>query len=306
MNKRLRILHLEDEPDFSSLVSALLDSEGLDAEIVLVTNFKSFKEALEKDSFDIILADYTLPTCNGLQALEVAREKHPEVPFVLLSGAIGEHAAIDFLRSGANDYVMKSYLERLVPAIRRAVQEAQEHSQLQHAEAEASEGEMKYCIIFETSPVCMWVSDRLTGGFLDVNPAAIRRYGFTKLEFLSMTDADISSPPELAKLRQYQSDVANEGNAPADKATILCQHRTKEGTRIDVEITCSRLFFNGRNAILTMAQEISGPSQAAEALKPTEKPLAGQQRAGRRPVKKAAARKAPGKKSPRAGRRAGR
>lgn len=137
MNKPLRILHLEDQPDFSTLVSAILERDGLNAKKVLVTDFAKFTAALENDSFDIIIADYMLPTCNGLQALELAKAKRPEIPFVLLSGAIGEHAAIDILRSGANDYVLKSGLERLVPAIRRAVQEAEEREIRQAAEKES-------------------------------------------------------------------------------------------------------------------------------------------------------------------------
>src|SRR5580765_6312574 len=126
MNKPLRVLHLEDQPDFSTLVSAILEKEGLDANKTLVTDFDKFNAALETDAFDIILADYSLPTCNGKQALQAARERVPHIPFLLLSGAIGEHAAVDILQSGATDYVLKNSLERLVPAIRRAVQESRE------------------------------------------------------------------------------------------------------------------------------------------------------------------------------------
>src|SRR5262245_14094143 len=99
MNKPLRVLHLEDQPDFSTLVTAILEREGLPAHKVLVTDFEKFINALENDSFDLILADYSLPTCNGKQALQAARERVPDVPFLLLSGAIGEHAAVDILQS---------------------------------------------------------------------------------------------------------------------------------------------------------------------------------------------------------------
>src|SRR5262249_48945953 len=137
MDKQLRILHLEDQPDFSALVSALLEKEGLSAKLELVTDFAGFTAALEKPAYDVIIADYSLPTCNGMQALLAAQQKRPAVPFLLLSGAIGEHAAVDILRSGATDYVLKSGLERLVPAIRRAVQEVRERDQRRHAESDA-------------------------------------------------------------------------------------------------------------------------------------------------------------------------
>src|SRR5690348_12201111 len=111
MNKPLRVLHLEDEPDFAALVSAILEKEALDAKIHAVTDFSSFITALDTMSFDIVLGDFMLPSCNGAQALEVVRQKRPEIPFILLSGAIGEHAAIEILRGGATDYVLKSRME---------------------------------------------------------------------------------------------------------------------------------------------------------------------------------------------------
>src|ERR1044072_1479731 len=103
MEKPLRILHLEDDPDFVSLVSDMLKEEGLPAEMISTQNFPDFVAALQDNSFDLILADYSLPTCNGLQALSLVREKDPHTPFVLISGTIGEQAAIECLRCGATD-----------------------------------------------------------------------------------------------------------------------------------------------------------------------------------------------------------
>jgi PAS domain-containing protein len=187
---------------------------------VPVTNFTSYRTALDNDSFDLILADYSLPTCNGIQALQVARKKCPEVPFVLLSGAIGEHAAIDILRSGATDYVLKSGLERLVPAIQRAVQEASERNQRRHAESDARQSERQYRLIFDGSPVPMWVTHLATGAFLEVNEAAIRHYGYSREEFAGLTTNDIGLPDEAGKLSAYLDDV-NARNRPAS-GTPVC------------------------------------------------------------------------------------
>src|SRR6266705_2124138 len=103
MNKPLRILHLEDDPDYSDLVRSLLQQEGLAAELVLASNRADFESALSLERFDIILADYLLPTYNGIEALNLAREKCPQTPFLLVSGTIGEQAAIESLRNGATD-----------------------------------------------------------------------------------------------------------------------------------------------------------------------------------------------------------
>jgi DNA-binding NtrC family response regulator len=132
----LRILHLEDDPDYVGLVRAMLEKERLRVEIVHVDNQADFIAALDKTTFDIILADYSLPTCTGMQALQTARQKSPDTPFLLLSGVIGEQAAIESLKCGATDYVLKSWPERLVPAVNRAA-EAQV-AQRKRAEAEPS------------------------------------------------------------------------------------------------------------------------------------------------------------------------
>ena len=151
MEKPLRILHLEDDPDFVSLVSDMLKEEGLPAEMTPTHTFKDFISALDEKAFDLILADYSLPTCNGLQALQVVREKDPNTPFVLISGTIGEHAAIECLRCGATDYVLKNKLERLAPTVRRAVQEAAEREHRRRAEAELIRREKYFRTLTEHS-----------------------------------------------------------------------------------------------------------------------------------------------------------
>lgn len=278
MNKPLRVLHLEDEPDFSTLISVLMEREGLQTETVLATDFKSFTDALEKSKFDVIIADYMLPTCNGLQALQVAREKCPEVPFLLLSGAIGEHAAIEFLRGGATDYVLKSGLERLVPAIRRAVQEAEDRLQRINAEAEVRAGKNQYQLIFDGSPVPMWVSDMKTGAFLEVNEAATRHYGFSREEFLAQTIRDICSPEEATRLEAYLANQAGERSGPGIGQAGLWQHRCRDRKFIDVEITWSIILFNGQEALLTMANDVTGARRTSDALRKSETSLAAAQR----------------------------
>src|SRR5689334_10701483 len=101
MNERIRILHLEDERDFSDLVRSLLQQEGVEAEIAVAGNKAEFELAIDQGDYDVVLADYLLPDYNGLQALERVRERDPEVPFLLLSGTIGEEASIASLKSGA-------------------------------------------------------------------------------------------------------------------------------------------------------------------------------------------------------------
>jgi signal transduction histidine kinase len=131
-----RILYLEDDRNDVELVRAKLDDEGLDCNMISVETQADFVAALNDAGFDVILADYRLPSFDGLTALSIAREKAPNVPFIFVSGSMGEELAIDTLKRGATDYVLKQRLSRLGPAIRRALEEAKEHLERRKAEEE--------------------------------------------------------------------------------------------------------------------------------------------------------------------------
>ena len=124
----LKILHLEDNKLDVQLIGDLLKTEEIDAMVRWARNAAQFKAALE-EPHDIILSDYTLPGFNGLAALEAAKTKAPGCPFIFVSGTLGEEAAIEALKQGATDYVLKDRPGRLGLAIRRALKEAQENAQ---------------------------------------------------------------------------------------------------------------------------------------------------------------------------------
>jgi PAS domain S-box-containing protein len=126
VNETWRILHLEDEPDYSDFVREILAQAGIASEIVTVSTKAEFEAACETGTFGLILADYSLPGYNGLTALAHARQACPDVPVILLSGTIGEAAAIEGFRAGASDYVLKQWPERLAPAVQRAVLEVRQ------------------------------------------------------------------------------------------------------------------------------------------------------------------------------------
>ena len=126
MEKPLIILHLEDDPRDALLVQETLRENDVEAEIECVSTREGFVSALERGDADIILSDYSLPQFDGLAALEIARGLAPDTPFILISGTIGEDAAVESLRSGATDYLLKTRLHRLAPAVRRAVEEHEE------------------------------------------------------------------------------------------------------------------------------------------------------------------------------------
>jgi PAS domain S-box-containing protein len=124
VNSLLRILHLEDDPRDAELVEATLKAEGVVCQVTRVETEPEFCAALEQDGFHLICADYTLPSFDGISALKIAAEKRPDAPFIFLSGTLDEEVAIETLKMGATDYVFKTRLSRLVPAVQRALRES--------------------------------------------------------------------------------------------------------------------------------------------------------------------------------------
>ena len=123
----LRVLMLEDEPADAELQLAALADAGFDCAPTLAADRAAFESAFVPGRFDLVLADYRLPDYTGLEALEHVRRRDALVPFVLVSGALGEERAVEALRSGATDYVLKDGLARLASAVRRALEERREH-----------------------------------------------------------------------------------------------------------------------------------------------------------------------------------
>ena len=119
--KRLKILHLEDSPTDALLVREMLRAECVDCELVLVSEPDEFERELAKGDVDVVISDYSLPHYCGTEALQRTRALGPETPFIFVSGSIGEERAVEAVRMGATDYVMKEHLRRLGLAVRRAV-----------------------------------------------------------------------------------------------------------------------------------------------------------------------------------------
>jgi signal transduction histidine kinase len=131
----IRLLHLEDDLRDRELIAEMLRSEHVDCTIVTVDSREAFERALTTPP-DLILADYSLPGFDGTAALDIALTRCPDVPFVFVSGSIGEQRAVERLKNGATDYVLKDHLEKLPTAVRRAIAEAENRRQRAHAEAE--------------------------------------------------------------------------------------------------------------------------------------------------------------------------
>ncbi|MFV3077065.1 response regulator [Niveispirillum fermenti] len=170
MPDAIHILHLEDSPLDCELVGAHLRKAGLECEITRVETREAFTDALGTTRFDLVLADFVLPGFDGLSALQIAQDRAPDTPFIFLSGKMGEELAVEALRHGARDYVLKERLVRLAAAVNRAIDEARILVERQQAEA-------KFRALAESMPQLVWSAqpqgavDYLNGNWHDYTGA---------------------------------------------------------------------------------------------------------------------------------------
>src|SRR5580693_4249733 len=134
MKAPLRILYLEDDPRDAELVQGTLEAGGIDCDFTRVETQTELVAALQQGGFDLVLADYTLPSFDGLSALKIAQQGWPQLPFIFVSGTLDEEVAIESLKIGATDYVFKTRLARIVPSVQRALREAEERTERRRAQ----------------------------------------------------------------------------------------------------------------------------------------------------------------------------
>jgi signal transduction histidine kinase len=211
MKTPVRLLHLEDDPADAQLILSALQHAGLPCEVIRVAGSRDYSAALEQGKFDLILADYQLPGFDGLAALAMARERRADVPFLFVSGFIGEEVALHSLKTGATDYVFKHNLARLAPAIRRALQEAREHREREQAEAALQEREAVLRSFYDAAPFMMGIVEPLPDDLLHLsaNAASAKFLGTTPDAMRRCRSSDLGIPLEvisgwLEHLRQAQ------------------------------------------------------------------------------------------------------
>ncbi|TBR58306.1 hybrid sensor histidine kinase/response regulator [Westiellopsis prolifica IICB1] len=220
-NIMMRILLLEDSWADAELIGAALAKSKINCELVRVETRADFIEALKTETLDLILADYALPSFDGFSALELVRAICPEVPFIIISGILGEERAIETLKSGATDYVLKQRLERLVPAVERALREAEERKLLKQAEAELRKSEELFRTSVETILDCFGIYSAIrdtSGKIIDfridyVNAAACENHQFTQEEQLGKRLCELMPIHQTSGLFTEYSRVVETGES---------------------------------------------------------------------------------------------
>lgn len=233
-------MHLEDLTADAEIVDRVLRKAKFQFEKRVVVDKPDFIRALREFQPDIILSDHSLPAFNSLEALRITREERIPAPFILVTATVSEEYAVNVIKEGASDYILKDRLERLPNAVQNALDKRNMEMARRQADEALRSSEQKYKLLFEANPMPMWMFSIQNLRIIDVNEAATLHYGYTKEEFLSMTAGNLwdDAHPGI-----YRSGI--------------WKQKKKDGTLIDVEVIAHDLLHEQEPVILILAIDIT-------------------------------------------------
>jgi PAS domain S-box-containing protein len=266
MDDSIHILHLEDDAADAELVQAVLESAGMTCQVARVQTHDEFGQAVRQGGHDVILADYSLPTYDGVSALRLALEQCPDVPFIFVSGTMGEDAAIEGLTQGATDYVLKQKLSRLAPAIKRALHEAENWKERKRAEEALRESEDRFRRLAENAQDVIYRYSLMPTLHLEyINPAVKKMLGYSPEEFYAdpLLFVKILHPDDQRLL-----EAAMRGAAGLEQLSVL-RSVHKDGSLVWTEQRHIPIFGPGGDLrfIEGIARDITARKQAEDALR---------------------------------------
>ncbi len=266
MKVPIKVLVVEDSRDDAELLLHALKKADYQPTYALVQNASAMKSQLEKQSWDLVISDYVIPGFGGMAALNVLRESELDIPFIILSGKIGEDVAVEALQAGANDYLLKDRLTRLGPAIDRALKEASQRRKRRQAEQALRESEERYRRLVESCPEAMFITAQDRIEF--VNPAGVNLLGANSpveligKPFLDFVDSEFR---DLVEEHLRQSLEGMEGPLLEEKMVRL------DGGGILVESLARRIQYHGEPAVQLLCRDISTRKQLEHQLLNSQK-----------------------------------
>ncbi len=259
-NYELKIIFVEDVDADFELAGRELSQNGISFIPVRVENSHDFRKALNESGIDIVISDYSLPQFNGMEALKITKEYDFSLPFIILTGTLNEEIAVECMKAGATDYVIKEHIGKLSFAVKEALKYRTAMLEKGKAEAALGESELRYRSMFENNYAVMLVVDSEDASIVDANPAASDYYGFSHEDIISKNLSEISFPDKTTLLERLNLSMT--GN----KNYFISRHKLKKNIERDVEVFLSPISFHGKNLVHCIIQDITDRNLALREL----------------------------------------
>jgi PAS domain S-box-containing protein len=246
-----RILFVEDLPTDAELAQLTLKAGGVGVASMRVDTRESFLAALASFSPDIVISDYSMPAFDGMTALQLARAADPLLPFIILTGSTNEDTAVECMKAGASDYVIKEHMSRLPFAVKEALNRREIQARSMEGAARLKESEERYRSLFEGSHAVMLIVDPEGGGIVEANQAACDFYGWPKETLLTKKIGDLNTiGPEAA-------DRITERIVGGKASHFLARHRKADEKPVDVEVYSGTLLLAGGTHVFSIVHDIT-------------------------------------------------
>lgn len=260
MNRPLRILFVEDLATDQELAERRLRDGGIEMVSMRVETRPSFLQALEEFKPDLIISDYAMPEFDGLQALKLTQELQYDAPFIILTGSLNEETAVECMKAGASDYVIKDHINRLPFAVRETLKRQQTRREKDLAEEQLRASEAKFRSLFQNNHAVMLLIDPADGTIIDANPAACAYYGWSIEELTHKNIAEINTLSEIEVKAEMQKALAEQRNF------FQFQHRLSSGEIRDVEVFSGPIQHENKSLLYSIVIDVTARKQAEAAL----------------------------------------
>ena len=261
MSKPLKVLIVEDNQDDALLLVHALRRGGFDPTYLCVDNATALRSALRRDAWDLLICDHILPQFDSFTALQMVEAMGLDLPFIVVSGAVGEEVVVTTMKAGAHDYLMKDNLFRLVPAVKRELEEAEGRRRRRQAEQALR---LTQFTVDRSADAAFWVGR--DARFFYVNEAACHSLGYTRDELLTMTVHDIDPDFPSAVWPQHWQQLRHRVSR-----TFESQHRAKDGRVFPVEITVNYLTYDNQEYHCVFARDITERKRLEAQLRQAQK-----------------------------------
>lgn len=262
MKKKMGVLIIEDSENDTLLEVKQLERLGYNVDYLRVESGMELRAALEKQEWDVVLSDFVMPHFSGNEALEIVRKKSKYLPFIFVSGMIGEDRAVEAMRNGANDYVLKDNLKRLGPSIERELRDTQLRIKSEKAEEELHESEKRYrtLVTFLLDALYVHVDSRIAF----VNPTLCQLLGADDpSQLIGKSVFEIVHPEYHEKVRERWNLVFSGQPVPPIEEKFI----RLDGSVVDVEVSAVAIDWQGSKGIQVIARDITERNQAAEKIR---------------------------------------